>query len=143
MRRAATIVLLSACVSTVARFAQSEERAGDPTRILPHASLVCPDALLRACCDDYCPKRPPCTYCYNRCCGCNDYCSKPCPCIPCYRAGCLCDCYCPKSCPDLCRPLVADFFTCTKGSSNCADRTVLQRFPSVPIATESDAAPLP
>jgi hypothetical protein len=142
MRRAAIAAMLIASMNTVARFAQSEELADDLTSILPHTSLVCPDALLRACCDDYCPKRPPCIPCFNRCCGCDDYSGKPEPCIACYRGGCL-DCYCPKPCPNLCRPLVADYFTCAKGRAACAEPVIHAAPPPAPIATEPNGAPHP
>ena len=48
----------------------------------PNGVLVCPDALLRGCCDGYCSKIQPCIPCYRRGCGCDDYCCKPSPMHP-------------------------------------------------------------
>ena len=77
----------------------------------PFQTMVCPDALLRACCDLYCSKPQPCIPCFVNGCG-VAYCPKPLPCIPCYIGGCTADCYCPKPCPDLCRPIASDYFRC-------------------------------
>jgi hypothetical protein len=84
------------------------------------STLVCPDALLRRCCDIYCPKPSPCIPCFRPGCG-VCYCSKPCPCITRYCPSCTDYCYCRKPCPDLCRPLDAHFFTCVKKYPACAD----------------------
>lgn len=142
MSRVLGIALIVALASGTVRIARSGEPVSDPPRNVPHASLVCPDVLLRACCDDYCPKRPPCIPCYNRCCGCDDYCGKRSPCIPCYQGG-SCDCYCPKPCPELCRPLIADYFTCSNGPTACDPPAALEAAPAAPITAESHAEPRP
>jgi hypothetical protein len=71
------------------------------SRLLP-AKCRPIDCVGGYCCDDYCPKSPPCIV---GPCGfcCDDYCPKPPPCIvgPC---GFCCDDYCPKCPPTLCCP---------------------------------------
>ncbi len=104
---AAIALLLSTTVT-------AEEPYAATGPILRKCSLVCPDILLRGCCSIYCPKPMPYVPCVCCCCP-DDYCCKPCPCIPCYRGG-VCDCYCPKACPILCRPIVADYYTCEAGT---------------------------
>jgi hypothetical protein len=95
------------------------EPVGVESAWLPAHSLVCPNSLLGGCCDCYCPKPQPCIRCYCQCCGPCDYCKKPFPWIPCYPCSYHGGCYCPKPCPDPCRPLAADFFTCSTGNA-CA-----------------------
>jgi hypothetical protein len=80
--------------------------------------LVHPRALLRFCCDTYCPKPLPWIRPY--CGGCGDiYCGKPCPYVSSYGRACTCDSYCSKPCPDLCTPLSAHYFTCVDSHSAC------------------------
>jgi hypothetical protein len=100
------------------KFAAAQE-AAVPQSIYPLHALTCPDALLRGCCNIYCPKPTPCIkpFCHGCCKDC--YCSKPFPCTPCYcRAG-TSYCYCNKPCPDLCRPIASDYFTCVEKSAGC------------------------
>jgi len=113
------MLLITACgIALISRAAEPVASAG-----LQDANLVlvCPETLLRGCCDGYCSKTQPCVPCYRRGCGCDDYCCKPSPCIPCYRGSCVAYCYCPKPCPDLCRPLVADFFSCAAPNAPCEE----------------------
>jgi hypothetical protein len=104
----------------------------------PWHGSVCPDILLRSCCDDYCAKPQPCIPCYCCRCGPDDYCAKPCPCVPCYRECCTPDCYCRKPCPDLCRPLTGDYFTCGcacgSGRGRCAGGCTSGINPPQPLA---------
>jgi hypothetical protein len=98
--------------------------------LFPSNALTCPDALLRGCCGNYCPKPTPCISGFGKSCCPDVYCPKPCPFIPCIRSGCGVT-YCPKPCPDLCRPLAADFFVCvpddgcSAGAARCASRAIL------------------
>jgi hypothetical protein len=87
--------------------------------LYPEQALICPQYLLRGCCDNYCSKPIPCVRPFCHCCGPNDYCRKPCPCVSCYRSSCCTGCYCGKPCPDLCRPLWGDYFTCAIGDCDC------------------------
>ncbi len=89
--------------------------------LYPVHALTCPDALLRGCCGNYCPKPTPCIYCLCHGCGPDHYCRKPCPTIRCFQHGCGVG-YCAKPCPDLCRPLAGDFFICVPGCCGGAAR---------------------
>jgi hypothetical protein len=115
--RLASGVIVVSCV--LEQLAGANGPAGKAGPANPLHSLVCPDALLRACCPHYCPKPLPCINCFCRGCCPDNYCKKPCPCVPCYPGSCLGECFCKKPCPDLCRPLAADYFTCPKRSSGC------------------------
>jgi hypothetical protein len=42
------------------RMASADEPTGVAPTIYPLPALTCPDALLRGCCDAYCPKPLPC-----------------------------------------------------------------------------------
>jgi hypothetical protein len=112
MKRALLSLLpLVACLALVGvAFAQAP--ADTERSLFPFERLVCPDNLLRACCDFYCPKPQPCVccYCFGRSNDC--YCCKPQPCIDCFRGPYTCDCYCGKQFPNLCRPIFADYFRC-------------------------------
>jgi hypothetical protein len=111
-------VIVVCCV--LVQFAPAAEPAGGPGPAHPWQSLVCPDALLRACCPHYCPKPMPCIdYICRGCCP-DSYCKKPCPCVPCYPGSCQRDCFCRKPCPDLCRPLAADNVTFAGSSAWCS-----------------------
>jgi hypothetical protein len=106
-----TLLAFFACLALV-RVA-SAQAPGDTERSLyPLERLVCPDNLLRACCDFYCPKPQPCVccHCFGRSNDC--YCCKPQPWIDCFRGPYTCDCYCRKPYPFLCRPIFADYFHC-------------------------------
>jgi hypothetical protein len=106
------------CIGLV-RLAPADDPASIAPADLPLRALICPDALLRGCCDTYCPKPLPCITRFRRGCGTDDYCKKPCPWVSCIH-GCCADCYCCKPCPDLCRPMAADYFTCAERSAACA-----------------------
>ena len=114
-----TILAMMLCVK-FSQFVVAEEPAGVEQSLYPWHALVCPDALLRGCCDIYCPKPLPCKSCLCRGCGKVDYCGKPCPCVPCFRNHCTRDCYCRKQCPEPCRPLFCDYFTCPGWGAGCA-----------------------
>ncbi len=103
------------------RIAAADELFGVERSICPVQALTCPEALLRRCCDIYCPKPLPCLTRICHGCGKDDYCGKPRPCVPCFRGCCPTDCYCRKPCPDLCRPLAADYFICDAGSVGSAE----------------------
>jgi hypothetical protein len=106
----------------MARFAAADEPASVERLIYPRQMLVCPDNLLRACCDIYCCKPLPCIPCLGHGCCQDNYCSKPCPRVPGFCQSCVKDCYCRKPCPDLCRPIAADYFSCVPLSATCAGR---------------------
>ena len=106
----------------LSRFAIAEEPVGVERLVYPRQVLVCPDALLRSCCDIDCSKPLPCIPCLDYGCCKDDYCSKPCPCIPGFCQSCGPDCYCRKPCPNLCRPLAADYFSCAVSNAVCAGR---------------------
>jgi hypothetical protein len=116
-----TAFIVVALCSGLLRIATAEEPLGVERSIYPVRALSCPDALLRGCCDIYCPKPLPCLTCICHGCCKDDYCDKPSPCVPCYRGCSVPDCYNRKPCPVLCRPLAADYFTCAVGSAGCAD----------------------
>jgi hypothetical protein len=98
----------------------SADESGSLARsIYPLQALTCPEALLRGCCDKYCPKPQPCLPCFCHGCAKDDYCCKPCPCILNYHGGCAADCYCRKPCPELCRPLFSDYSTCAGYGVGC------------------------
>jgi hypothetical protein len=121
MRRALSIWLaLVACVALF-RVAAAQAPGGADPHFFPLGTLVCPDNLLRACCDIYCPKPQPCVccYCFGRTNDC--YCCKPQPCIDCFRGPHRSDCYCPKPLPYLCRPIFADYFRCVPKSDGCVE----------------------
>jgi hypothetical protein len=117
MRRATSaLIALAACLA-LSRMAAGQASANQP--LYPLGTLVCPDNLLRACCDLYCPKPLPCVccHCFGRTNDC--YCCKPQPCIDCFRGPYKADCYCPKPFPDLCRPIFADYFRCVPTANGC------------------------
>jgi hypothetical protein len=122
MRQIAIALISAQLYLGLARIASCDEPASGAPTILPLQSLTCPEALIKGCCDTYCPKPQPCITCYCPTYGANCYCRKPCPCVTCFRAVCGL-CYCPKPCPNLCRPLAADFFTCAEGRPGCAQAT--------------------
>ena len=112
---------LTVCVcAALARLAMAQEPAASRQLLYPFHSLVCPNDLLRACCDTYCRKPQPCIRCF--CSGCGDcYCRKPLPCIPCFDVGRTSNCYCQKPCPDFCRPIAADYYRCAPGHNGCTE----------------------
>jgi hypothetical protein len=114
--------------------AAAQEAAGVDRNVYPRQALTCPDALLRGCCDIYCPKPIPCVSCFSFGCGKDDYCRKPYPCIPCLNTWCTSGCYCKKPFPDLCRPLAADYFICAGWGTACGEPNA-----SCAIAVPSDA----
>ena len=61
--------------------------------LLPKALHCWPDCVGKFCCDDYCPKPPPCAK-RVKCFRCPDYCSKYAPCPISVKRG---------GCPDYCR----------------------------------------
>jgi hypothetical protein len=120
VRKTRLIAILAATVCLgIVGVASADEPTGVASSFNPLRSLTCPEALLRGCCDNYCPKPLPCVNYICCICGPDDYCGKPCPCVRCFW-GCCPDCYCRKPCPDLCRPLAADYFTCAGSSVRCA-----------------------
>jgi len=123
MKRALLSLLpLVACLALV-RVASAEAPADTEPSLYPFERLVCPDNLLRACCDFYFPKPQPCVccYCFGRSNDC--YCCKPQPCIDCFRGPYTCDCYCRKPYPNLCRPIFADYFRCVPRSCGCVEKS--------------------
>lgn len=120
MRTSFQFVGCAIAFCNVIGFAAAEESDNVPRSIYPVNALTCPNSLLRACCDIYCPKPLPCIKPFCRGCRKDDYCSKPCPRIECYCRTCSSNCYCGKPCPDLCRPIAADYFVCVKRCSGCA-----------------------
>ena len=116
--------------------AAAEESAGEQRPIQSPSTATCPNALLRACCDVYCPKPQPCISSLHVVCGKDDYCRKPCPCVRCLGGCCATDSYCRKPCPNLCRPLVAEFFTCASCGDEYAGSTDCGR-----VTTSSTALP--
>ena len=140
MRQVFLIASLAAILSIgLVRLSPADEPSKVAPATLPVQALICPDALLRGCCDSYCPKPLPCITCFCRSCGTDDYCKKPCPWVPCFRGCCTGDCYCCKPCPDLCRPLAADYFTCAQRSAACAESGAFAPF-SAQSAVNSDVA---
>ena len=65
-----------------------------------------PDCIRKRCCDDYCPKPPPCPVKVEQFC-CDDYCPKPLPC-PVKAGKFCCDDYCPKAFPCIICPSCAE-----------------------------------
>lgn len=122
--------------------ATADEPANVNRPSFPGSTLACPDALLRRCCDIYCPKPFPCLPCFHQGCGAYGFCTKPCPCVPGYCASCTTYGYCRKPCPDLCRPLDAHYFTCVNKRAACADSSAFGGSTIVPAsalqATEGD-----
>jgi hypothetical protein len=106
----------------------------------PFQTMVCPDALLRACCDYYCRKPLPCIPCFVNGCG-VAYCPKPLPCIPCYVGGCTADCYCPKPFPNLCRPIMSDYFRCVSERDKCTHAEQNDAYAHGPSAVSPVAYP--
>jgi hypothetical protein len=105
---------------TFVRLTSAQEPAAPQPSLYPIHSLVCPDNLLRACCDAYCPKPQPCIPCF--CSGWGTcYCAKPEPCIPCFDAGRTSNCYCQKPCPYPCRPIAADYYRCVPGCTRYSE----------------------
>jgi hypothetical protein len=115
-----TVWVCLACAS----LATAQEPAAPPCSLYPLQKLVCPNDLLRACCDTYCRKPQPCIPCFCSGCG-NCYCSKPLPCIPCFDVGCTSHCYDEKPCPNLCQPIAADFYRCVSGRTGCTESDAL------------------
>jgi hypothetical protein len=114
-----TSVAITLC-SIFVELAAAQEPSSVPQSIYPWHAFVCPDALLRGCCNIYCPKPIPCIKAFCRGCCKDCYCSKPYPCIPCYCRTGTSYCYCNKPGPDLCRPIAADYFTCVERRDGCA-----------------------
>ena len=114
-------MLLTVCVGiALGRLAMAQEPAAPRQSLYPFHTLVCPNDLLRACCNTYCKKPQPCIGCF--CSGCGDcYCPKPLPCIPCFDVGRTSNCYCQKPCPDFCRPIAADYYRCVPGCAGCTE----------------------
>jgi hypothetical protein len=111
MKDALSMSLAVACIALV-RMTLAQEPLEDKRPIYPFQTAVCPNTLLRACCDFYCPKPQPCICCcsIDRANGC--YCGKPQPCIGCFRGPFTSNCYCEKPFPHLCRRIFADYFHC-------------------------------
>lgn len=120
MRPALSTLLVLTASFALVRVTAAQEPVDANRSLFPFQALVCPDKLLRACCDFYCSKPQPCIGCsssaYGEC-----YCGKPQPCIPCYGGGYAAHCYCPKPCPSLCRPIAADYFRCVDRDADCMD----------------------
>jgi hypothetical protein len=100
------------------------------------SSLVGPESLLHACCDDYCAKPAPCIRAYCGGCAGEGYCRKPFPDVPCFPMGCGVADYCRKPWPELCRPLNGDYYGCENGSVRCANPGV-SRLPQPGIGDPS------
>ena len=103
----------------IIRVAAAQTPPDSDSTLYPMERAVCPDELLRACCEDYCRKPQPCVcfHCFARTSDC--YCCKPMPHIGCYKGSCLSDCYCEKPFPDLCRAIWADYFRCVVNPGDC------------------------
>lgn len=102
--KSAVSVILAIAFCLMADGPASAESPQVPERsIYRFESLVCPNLLLRACCNRYCPKPQPCIQVFSSGCG-RKYCPKPFPWIPCFPSGCSGNCYEPKSYPNLCVP---------------------------------------
>jgi hypothetical protein len=121
MKSASISAILIASWIGPACFATADESGGVNRPRFVGSMLVCPDELLRRCCDIYSPKPLPCVPCFHPGCGACGYCSKPCPCISGFCGSRTAYCYRRKPCPDLCRPLDAHYFTCVKKCNGCAD----------------------
>lgn len=103
------LILLLVCGSPGLR-ADDPPDAAAPA-LLPRQEFVCPDALLRGCCENYCSKPAPCLTGFCHDCKPDNYCAKPCPPVHCFHSDCGA-LYCSKPCPNLCRPLAADYYIC-------------------------------
>jgi hypothetical protein len=113
--------VLAAAVSVgLAQFALAELPADGAECVYAAPQLVCPECLLRGCCNNYCGKPIPCQRPFCDFCCVNCYCRKPCPCVPCYCRSCSGSCYCDKPFPCMCRPIAADYYSCPVGCSGCA-----------------------
>ena len=116
---AAALLMGLLCIAAVGD-SYASDASNATGRIYPLWMLTCPEALLRGCCDTYCPKPQPRVPAFCRGCGCDTYCPKLCPLVPHYCGGCG-DRYCAKPCPELCRPIAADYFSCAAGSAGCVE----------------------
>jgi hypothetical protein len=134
-----SFVVVGACLG-LTLVATANESDVVARSLYPSQAWTCPEALLRGCCDTYCPKPQPCISCFCRTCGVDVYCCKPCPCVPIYRACCGPDCFCRKPCPDLCRPLAADYFSCAGWCATCADSCVSPEKMALPTVPPTAAA---
>ena len=67
-----------------------------------------PDVVQKVCCDDYCPKPPPCVPPVASCYQGDDYCPKPLPCVRPVEPSCQRDDYCPKPLPHISCPPAQD-----------------------------------